>query len=41
MIGIEDREVVQLKITGNIFTKIIEENFPNLMKDMHMKIEEG
>ena len=32
---------VQLKSTENIFNKIIEENFPNLKKDMLMKIQEA
>ena len=40
MIGIEKGEKVQFKSTENIFNKIIEENFPNLKKDMHMKIKE-
>ena len=30
-IGIEEREV-QLKSTGNIFNKVIKQNFPNLKK---------
>ena len=33
--GIEGEEV-ELKSTENIFNKTIEENFPNLKKDMHM-----
>ena len=32
---------VQLKNTENIFNKIIEKNFPNLKKDMTMKIQEA
>ena len=39
IIGIKEGEV-QLKSTENIFNKIIEENFPNLKKDMPMKIQE-
>ena len=37
IVGIEAGEV-QLKSTETIFNKIIEENFPNLKKDMPMKI---
>ena len=37
IVGIEEGEV-QLKSTETIFNKIIEENFPNLKKDMPMKI---
>ena len=40
IIGIEEGEV-QLKSTENIFNKIIEESFPNLKKDMPMKIQEA
>ena len=32
---------VQLKSTENIFNKIIKENFPNLKKDMPIKIQEA
>ena len=39
IIGIEGEEI-KLKRTKNIFNKIIEENFPSLKKDMHMKIQE-
>ena len=39
IIGIEGE--VQLKSTENIFNKIIDETFPNLKKDMHMKIQEA
>ena len=38
IIGIEE---VQLKGTENIFNKNIEENFPNLKKDMPMKVQEA
>ncbi|MBV2134258.1 hypothetical protein KRX52_15875 [Pseudomonas sp. MAP12] len=41
IIGIEEGEEIQLKGTENIFNKIIEENFPNLKKDMPMKIQEA
>ena len=39
MIEIEE-EFQQLKGTENIFNKIIEENFPNLKKDIDMKVQE-
>ncbi|MFU1867910.1 RBD-like domain-containing protein [Enterococcus faecium] len=39
IIGIEEGEEIQLKGTENIFNKIIEENFPNLYKDMPMKVQ--
>ena len=38
IIGIEEGDEVQLKSTENLFNKIIEENFPNLKKDIPMKI---
>jgi hypothetical protein len=38
-VGIEDSEDFQLKWPVNIFNKIIEENFPNLKKDMPMNIQ--
>jgi hypothetical protein len=41
MIGIEESEDSQIKGPVNIFNKIIEENFPNLKKDMPMKIQEA
>ena len=34
VIGIDENEDFQLKGPANIFNKIIEENFPNLKKDM-------
>ena len=40
IIGVEEGEEVQFKGTENIVNKIIEENFPNLKKDMPMKIQE-
>ena len=33
-------EELQLKGTENVFNKIIEENFPNLQKDIPMKVQE-
>ncbi|MGE9715022.1 RBD-like domain-containing protein, partial [Escherichia coli] len=41
IIGIEEGEETQLKGAENIFNKIIEENFPNLKKDMPMKVQEA
>ena len=40
IIGTEEVKV-QRESTENIFNKIIEENFPNLKKDMPMKIQEA
>jgi hypothetical protein len=36
IIGIEENKDFQLKGPVNIFSKIIEENFPNLKKEMPM-----
>ncbi|ERE73592.1 Transposase, L1 containing protein [Cricetulus griseus] len=41
IIGEEEGEETLLKGTENIFNKIIEENFPNLQKDMPMKVQEA
>jgi hypothetical protein len=41
IIGIEESEDSQLKGPVNIFNKIIEENFPNLKKEMPMNIQEA
>jgi hypothetical protein len=41
IIGIEERENFQLKRPVNIFNKAIEENFPNLKKDMPMNTQEA
>ena len=41
IIGIEKSEDPQLKGPVNIFNKIIEENFPNLKKEMPINIQEG
>jgi hypothetical protein len=41
IIGIDENEDFQLKGPVNIFNKIIEENFPNLKKDMPMNIQEA
>jgi hypothetical protein len=40
MIGTEESKDFQLKGPVNIFNKIIEENFPNLKKEMPMNIQE-
>jgi hypothetical protein len=34
MMGVEEGEEMQAKCIGNIFNKIIAENFPNLEKEM-------
>ena len=41
IIGIEKSKDSQLKRPVNIFNKIIEENFPNLKKEMPMNIQEA
>jgi hypothetical protein len=41
IIDIEENQDPQLKEPVNIFNKIIEENFPNLMKEMTMNIQEA
>ena len=41
IIGIEKSGDAQLKGPVNIFNKIIEENFPNLKKEMPMNIQEA
>ena len=41
IIGIEETEYSQLKGPVNIFNKIIEENFPNLKKEMPINIQEA
>ena len=40
IIGIDENEDFQLIGSANIFNKIIEENFPNLKKEMFMNIKE-
>jgi hypothetical protein len=40
-IGVDENEDFQLKGKANIFNKIIEENFPNLKKEMPMTIQEA
>jgi hypothetical protein len=41
MIAVDENEDFQLKSLANIFTKIIEENFPNLKREMPMNIQEA
>ena len=41
IIKIEEGEKLHLKGSENIINKIIEENFPNLKKDIPMKIQEA
>ena len=38
IMGLDENEDFQLKGPVNIFNKIIEENFPNLKKEMPMNI---
>jgi phosphoribosyl-dephospho-CoA transferase len=38
IIGVDENEAFQLKGPANIFNKIIEENFPNLKKEIPMNI---
>jgi hypothetical protein len=40
-IEVDENEDFQLKGPANIFNKIIEENFPNLKKEMPMNIQEA
>jgi hypothetical protein len=39
--GVDENEDFQLKGPANIYNKIIEENFPNLKKEMSMNIQEA
>ena len=41
IIEIEEEEHSQFKQPENIFSKIIEENFPNLKKEMDINIQEA
>ena len=41
IIGIEESEDSQFKVPQNIFNKIIEENSPNLKKEMAIKVKEA
>jgi hypothetical protein len=41
ILGVDGNEDFQLKGRSKIFNKIIEENFPNLKKDMPMNIQES
>ena len=41
IIGIKEREDSQLKGPVNTFNKIIEENFPDLKKEMSINIQEA
>jgi hypothetical protein len=41
IIGVDENEDFQLKGTTNIFNKIIEENFPNLKKEIPTNIQEA
>jgi predicted ribosome quality control (RQC) complex YloA/Tae2 family protein len=41
IIGVDENEDFQFKGPANIFNKIIEENFPNLKKEIPMNIQEA
>jgi hypothetical protein len=41
IMGIKEGEEVQAKGMGNIFNKIITENFPNLEKDIPIQMQEA
>jgi hypothetical protein len=41
IMGVDENEDFQLRGPANIFNKIIEENFPNLKKEMPMNIQEA
>jgi hypothetical protein len=41
IIGVDENEDFQIKGPVNIFNKMIEENFPNLKKEMPMNIQEA
>jgi hypothetical protein len=41
IIGVDENEDFQLQGPANIFNKIIEENFPNLKKEIPMNIQEA
>ena len=41
IIGVDENEDFQLKGPVNIFIKLIQENFPNLKKEMPMNIQEA
>jgi hypothetical protein len=41
IIGADENEDFQLKGPANIFNKIIEENFPNLKKEIPINIQEA
>jgi hypothetical protein len=41
IIGVDENEDFQIKGPANNFNKIIEENFPNLKKEMPMNIQEN
>jgi hypothetical protein len=41
IIGIDENKDFQVKRLVNILNKIIEENFPNLKKELHVNIQEA
>ena len=40
IIGVEEKKDSKLKEPVNVFNKIVEENFPNLKKEMPIKVQE-
>jgi hypothetical protein len=41
IIGVDENEDFQIKKLVNMFNKIIEENFPNLRREMLMNLQEA
>ena len=41
IIGIQEENKIQVKGPENIFNKILEENFPNLKKEIPIKMQEA
>jgi hypothetical protein len=41
IIGIDEKEDLKIKGPVNIFNKVIEENFPNLKKEMSINMQEA
>jgi hypothetical protein len=41
IMGLKEGEELQVKGIGNIFNKIIAENFPNLYKEMPIQVQEA
>ena len=41
IIGIKEGEEAHVKVTGNTFNKIVEENFPILNKEVPIKVQDA